>query len=122
MNFKKFISDNIVDLGDQEEATTTKVAPNTPPVQQSPRGPQTTQPSAWIDTGSPSPSAPQYQDASPVAPSVLEGARKHFKDTLKAYHDNTKANDYYTLITAKKSMDGVIPVESQRYLVAFQSR
>lgn len=122
MNFKKFISENIIELGDHDDHVATKVAPKTTAPQQSQPRPQQTAPSAWIDTGVPSAPTAQYQDTGvPVTPSVLEGARKHFKDTLKDYHDRGKQNDYYTFIAAKTAMASAIPVESQRYTIAYTS-
>jgi len=119
MNFKKFISENIIELGDHDDVAT-KVAPKAPAPQQRPQ--QAPAPSAWIDTGSTSAPTAQYQDTGvPVTPSVLEGARKHFKDTLKDYHDRGKQNDYYTFIAAKTAMASAIPVESQRYTIAYTS-
>lgn len=56
----------------------------------------------------------------PVSSTVLENARNHFKDILKDYHDKQKIVDYYVYITSKNAMAS-IPVESERYKIAFSS-
>lgn len=118
---KKFISDNIVDLGDHHEDVQTAVKK---PTQSNPQGqrPAPASTTQWQDSSIVSnvqsiPGMPTI--STPISSTVLDQARQHFKDTIKDYHDKHLQTDYYVFEAAKEAMKSYVPVEGDRYKMAF---
>jgi len=115
MNLKKFISENIVDIGSHEEESATP-KPTTP----SPAKTAPTQKSfinKQTDFVVPDASAaPTGQNAGVVSPDALSDARTQIAKFLA--DSNQPGTDYYEFVITKNAMSS-IPVENERYTVTF---
>jgi len=116
MNLKKFVSENIINIGSSDEDTPKHQPPPPPPAHKEAPTPKSFINRQEDQVNSPGNAVVNAQNNGVISTDALSEARSRIAKVIA--DNNLQGTDYYEFIITKNAMSS-IPVENERYKVAF---